>query len=488
MDTRRFFFLLTLASLLLGLNAVLPAAQASAPAAANYEISVSPQPGWILDSDLQGAELGHSVALAGDINADGFADLLIGAPKYGPEKEGAVFVFYGSASGLASIPDRTLMGVQKADRFGDAVASAGDVNHDGYADIIIGSPGYDGVEPDTGAIFVYHGSPSGVPDSPALTVTGQQKWGEFGNAVAGAGDVNGDTYMDVVVGENQFTNGQENEGSAYVFFGSPAGVITSTAWSYQSDQSGSLLGFSVAGAGDINHDGLDDILIGAPSFDNDQQHEGRAFAFYGRANGLAAAPDWFAEGNVNEAWLGYSVGTAGDVNGDGYADVLVGAPNLLNSLAGNGAVFAYLGSSNGLATSPVWTGMVNQDNALYGCQAGSAGDINQDGYDDILIGAYKYEADYQQDEGGAFIYYGGLTGVSSLRSWWATGDKADAWFGYSSGVAGDVNGDGYLDIVVGAPNFKLGTNPMGRALVFYGGERTFYYVNLPLVLDGIQAR
>jgi hypothetical protein len=249
-----------------------------------------------------------------------------------------------------------------------------------------------------------------------------------------------------------------------------------------------LLGASVATAGDINHDGLADILVGAPSFDNDQTREGRAFAFYGRTDGLAASPDWYAEGNVDEAWFGYAVGTAGDVNGDGYADVLVGAPNMLNSLAGNGSAFAYLGSSNGLETSPAWTGMVKQDNALYGCQVGPAGDINQDGFDDVLIGAYKYEADWQQDEGGAFIYFGGLAGVSTLRSWWATGDKADAWFGYSSGVAGDVNGDTYLDVIVGAPNFKLGTNPMGRALVFYGGERTFYRLSLPLVLDAAQAR
>ena len=430
MSKRRFFSVLVIAGLLLGLNAALPAVQASAPAATSAEIGVSPIPGWVLDSDMQGAELGHSVAIAGDLNADGYADILVGAPKYGPDKEGAVFVFYGSAGGLAPNPNKTLAGTQKAGRFGDSVAAAGDVNHDGYADVIIGAPGHDGVEPDVGAIFVYHGSSTGLADSPALTITGQQKWGEFGNAVAGAGDVNGDGFDDVIVGEHYFTNGQENEGAAHMFLGSSSGVVASPAWSYQSDQSGALLGAAVAGAGDINHDGRDDILVGAPSFDNDQSREGRAFAFYGRASGLPAAPDWTAEGDVDEAWFGYAVGTAGDVNGDGYADVLVGAPNMLNSLAGNGAAFAFLGSASGLATTPVWTGMVNQDNALYGCQVGPAGDINQDGFDDVLIGAYKYEADWQMDEGGAFIHFGGLTGVSSLRSWWATGDKADAWFGF----------------------------------------------------------
>jgi hypothetical protein len=489
MCTRRFFSLLMIASLLAGLNAALSAAEgsmsaasASAPAATSAEIGVSPQPGWILDSDLQGAELGHSVALAGDLNADGYADVLVGAPKYGAEKEGAVFVFYGTLDGLPANPDKILMGAYKAGRFGDSVASAGDVNHDGYADIIIGAPGYDGIEPDTGAILVYHGSASGLADSPALTVVGQQKWGEFGNAVAGAGDVNGDSFADVIAGEHYYTNGQVHEGRAHVFFGSPSGVITSTAWTYESDQSESRLGAAVAAAGDINHDGLDDIIIGAPSFNNDQSLEGRAFVFYSRTTGFGQAPDWFAEGNATEAWFGWSVGTAGDVNGDGYADVLIGAPNLLNSLAGNGAVFAYHGSSQGLGASPDWTGEVNQDNSFYGCQVGPAGDINQDGYDDILIGAFKYEAGSQQDEGGAFIHYGGLNGLSSLRSWWATGGKADAWFGYSASIAGDINGDSYLDVIVGAPTYKLGTNPMGRASVFYGGERIIYRNHLPLVL------
>jgi hypothetical protein len=261
MSTRRFFSLLMIASLLLGLNAAMPEAEASvsaasasvsaastrAPAATSAEIGVSPTPGWTLTSDLQGAELGHAVALAGDLNADGYGDVLVGAPKYGADKEGAVFVFYGSPAGLQANPDKTLMGTHKAGRFGDSVASAGDVNHDGYADIIIGAPGYDGIEPDTGAIFIYHGSASGLADSPALIVVGQQKWGEFGNAVAGAGDINGDNFTDVIAGEHYYTNGQPHEGRVHVFFGSPGGVVTSNTWTYESNQSESLLGAAVAG-------------------------------------------------------------------------------------------------------------------------------------------------------------------------------------------------------------------------------------------------
>ena len=162
------------------------------------------------------------------------------------------------------------------------------------------------------------------------------------------------------------------------------------------------------------------------------------------------------------------MGTAGDVNGDGYDDLVVGAPGYAYEPATLGSAFVYYGSKDGLPETESWRADSGQSTAFFGLSAGTAGDVDQDGYDDVIVGAYKYRAD-QPDEGGAFVYLGTPTGLRSYYSWWAVGDKADAWFGYSVSTAGDVDGDGSADVLVGAPNYRIDKDLMGRAYLYLGG-------------------
>ncbi len=153
-------------------------------------------------------------------------------------------------------------------------------------------------------------------------------------------------------------------------------------------------------------------VIGAPDFDHCFVDEGRAFVYLGSAAGLASSPAWTADGNQDSASFGVSVASAGDVNGDGYSDVIVGANDYDNGQTGEGRVFVYLGSAAGLAASPAWTAESNQAYSDFGYSVASAGDVNGDGYGDVIVGAYQFD-NAQSSEGRAFVYLGNHGG----RGW-----------------------------------------------------------------------
>jgi hypothetical protein len=427
-------------------------------------------PVWTAEGNQQNAFFGTSVATAGDVNGDGFADVIVGAPQYsnGQAFEGRAFVYDGSASGPAASPAWTAESDQGAALFGYPVATAGDVNGDGYADVIVGAIFYDNGQTDEGRTFVYLGSAAGLSASPAWTAESDQANAQFGYSAATAGDVNGDGYSDVIVGARFYDNGQTDEGRAFVYYGSASGPATGAAWTAESDQTGALLGFAVATAGDVNGDGYSDVIVGAPDFDNGETDEGRAFVYHGSAAGLATIPAWTADGSLANANFGVSVATAGDVNGDGYADVIVGAPSYNDGGAATGGrAFVYHGSAAGLATSPAWTAQTNLGNFNFGWSVSTAGDVNGDGYADVIVGASSYE-NGQTDEGKAFVYLGSSSGLATNAAWSAEGDQDGAEFGYSVATAGDVNGDGYSDVIVGAHFYSNPESLEGRAFVYHG--------------------
>lgn len=441
-------------------------------AEAVYPVTIDPLSStadWSYEPDQANTFLGESVASAGDVNGDGFGDVIVGAARFdGPDAdEGRVFVFYGSATGLSATPDWTEELDQAGARFGSRVASAGDVNGDGYDDVIIGADLYDNGTLNEGAAFVYFGSATGLSSSPDWTADSGQADSAFGFFVAGAGDVNNDGFDDVLVSAYQYDNGESNEGRVYLWFGSATGPSGSPDWTDEVDQVNALLGRSVAGVGDVDGDGFDDIAAGANEWDGGQSDEGGVFIYYGSGTGPSASPDVTLEPNQVTAYFGRSVAGAGDVNGDGFDDVIVGSPGYTNGQSAEGRAWVFHGSGAGLSSSASWTFEPDQAGASLGFSTAGVGDVNADGFDDVIVGAYLYD-NVEVNEGRAYLFLGSGGGLSVAADWTAEPDVADASFGSTVSAAGDVNGDGKADVLVAAQRYTDGQAQEGAVFAYYG--------------------
>ncbi|MDP7136710.1 MAG: integrin alpha, partial [Candidatus Poseidoniia archaeon] len=312
---------------------------------------------WSDQGETASDFFGRSVASAGDVNGDGYADVIVGAyfNDDGGNAAGEAYVYHGSSSGLSATPDWSDQGEASSDYdyFGYSVASAGDVNGDGYADVIVGAYGNDGAGSAAGEVYVYSFGVNAV-------LTAWEDWSDqgeaandyFGVSVASAGDVNGDGYADVIVGAYGNDGADSAAGEAYVYYGSASGLSATPDWSDQGEAEDDYFGFSVASAGDVNGDGYADVVVGALYNDGAGSNAGEAYVYHGSASGLSATPDWSDQGEAASDAFGVSVASAGDVNGDGYADVIVGANG--NDGAGSAAGEAYVYSGSGYAESGIF--------------------------------------------------------------------------------------------------------------------------------------
>jgi hypothetical protein len=464
---------------------------------AAYPITIDPlssSPDWQVESNQIGALMGCSVAGAGDVNVDGYSDVIIGAMHYsnGQFEEGAAFVYYGSASGLSSIPAWQVESNKADANFGISVADAGDVNGDGFDDVIVGAANYSNGQTFEGAAFVYHGSALGLSTTPSWQVESNQAQAVLGHSVASAGDVNGDGFSDVIVGASYYSSGQSFEGAAFVYYGSTIGLSTVAGWQVESNQVNGNMGFSVAGAGDVNGDGYSDVVVGASGY-NYGQNRGAAMVYHGSALGLSASAITTIVGSQLAGTLGRSISCAGDVNNDGYSDLIVGEFSYENGQIMEGAAFVYLGSSQGINPIAVWHVESNQSYALLGIAVAGAGDVNGDGYSDVIVGASYYDNGIYND-GIVFLYHGTGRGLSDTPAWQLQGGTAETYLGDAVACAGDVNGDGYSDVILGVWNYENGQTSEGAAFAFYGSthglstteDQTFDDFSLPIAyaLDG----
>jgi hypothetical protein len=362
-----------------------------------------------------------------DINGDGFADTIIGTSvpnDYHLPAE--VQVYLGSASGLGAMPT-TLDGPSALDTtFGAAAASAGDVNGDGFGDVVVGAPSCCGVYP--GAAYLFFGGPSGLSPQPVTLVSPKHE-SYYGWSVAGAGDVNGDGYADVVV--------LAPGAAAYLFLGGADGPRADPV------AFGSLEN-TLASAGDVNGDGFGDVLVGNYWANNGA---GQFSLFLGGANGLSASPITVASPTGGDGMFAQSLAGAGDINGDGLADIIVGAPGVIP------VVYLYYGSPSGVAMTPTAlpsqggpTDTLTSPHATeFGAAVASAGDVNGDGFADVLVGSPEVIA--------AYLYFGSANGITSAAR--PTTLSANGIGGDVSG-SGDVNGDGFSDVVLGSINYAYG--------------------------------
>jgi hypothetical protein len=235
-------------------------------------------------------------------------------------------------------------GEQSGARYGHAVATAGDVNGDGYSDIIVGARFQSGGEADEGRAYVYYGGPDTLSATSDEILEGGQADAHLGPVAIG--DLNGDGWMDTAWAAPDYDHPDDGDGKVFVAYGSDG--TQGEFWIAHGDQAGARFGASL-GMADVNGDGYADLLVGAPSYTNGQVAEGKVFVYLGSSSGLSfpgtpANADWSMESNIANARFGAAVRGAGDVDGDGYADMIVGAPGYNIT----GAAYLYCGSASGL--------------------------------------------------------------------------------------------------------------------------------------------
>ncbi|HEV8121332.1 MAG TPA: FG-GAP-like repeat-containing protein [Candidatus Polarisedimenticolia bacterium] len=375
----------------------------------------------------------------------------------------AIALFAGPRVGAASsITSRILIdpvGENFGDVFGSSVAWVGDVNGDGYDDLLIGAFHY----PETASVgqaYLYFGGPALDSVADLVIPAPAGGGGLFGASVASAGDFNGDGYPDFIIGAPQ----SSNEGKAFIYYGGPS-LDATPDLTLIGESTGSLtmFGASVATARDVNGDGFDDVIVGAPHYGRTSgEWDGRAYVFFGGAV-PDAVPDRVFSAVGSQDQMGTAVGSAGDMNGDGHPDLFASAPYNDTPVLNAGAIYVWFGGP-GFDTTPDLVLHGSGINERLSLTAANAGDVNADGFSD-LIGAEKDHV---------YVWFGGSS----------PNPVADLTFAgsYSSVAgAGDVNGDGIDDFAVGAPNDVSGG--LGRVSVYFGGSAVDTVEDLDYVGD-----
>ena len=376
-----------------------------------------------------------------DVNGDGLPDLAIASDNWTPLTTGSVgrlYLFHGAATGLPKAAATVLTGVSQDERFGQAFASAGDVNGDGFGDFMVTGWG-------ANKVYVYHGGPSGISLTPSVVLQ-RSDGGDsaFGFSLSSAGDVDGDGYGDVVIGAMFYLDSKTREGRAYVMRGGPHGLASTVATIIDSREPSSWFGSAAAGLGDVNADGYGDFAIGAKFGDT-----GHAYVFLGGPTGVPTAPAISITGSANSG-LGASIAGAGDVNGDGLADLIVGTEPIAIADA---SALVFLGNAKGVdVTAPVHLHPTGKGTA----RVAGAGDVDGDGFADVIVGAYAART--------IGLYTGSAVGVTPSRS--TIMSESANGFGYSLARLGDVDGDGLGDIVVGTSTSTIFES--GSAFVYSG--------------------
>ncbi|MCC7092316.1 MAG: FG-GAP repeat protein [Nitrosomonas sp.] len=474
--------------------------------------------GYRVDGALPYDAVGNSVSNAGDINGDGFDDVIIGTWKsnLNGTESGSSYVVFGTASGTVAEVDLTsldgsngfrLDGTGQFERLGASVSTAGDVNGDGLEDIIIGARLTDrsstsyGFSMGTGASYVVFGQSTGfnpvmdlsqLDGSNGFRLDGRSAINASGHIVSNAGDVNGDGFGDLIIGApDPFSYTPEDNarssGDAYVVFGKASGFSAALQLSSLTGVDGfrvegiggDHLGAAVSSAGDINGDGFDDVIISADGYYGDN-----SYVVFGNAAGFNASIDVLSLNGSNGFQLRgtqQSFNDAGDINGDGFDDLIAGNHVVFGKNSGFDAVVdvTALDGTNGFNFILPTTFFV----------ISGAGDVNADGFDDLIVGERFQGVDVNSQAGVSYLVYGKASGFGAtldLTNFDETlgirfeGVASNDFSGSAVSSAGDVNNDGFDDVIIGAPGADPHGEESGSSYIVLGGNSS---INEP-VLQG----
>jgi hypothetical protein len=369
-----------------------------------------------------GSLFGWGLAPAGDVNGDGFADLVVSERRGSPGGRidaGAAHVYLGSAAGIASAPSVTIEGVNANDLFGNSVAAAGDVNGDGWADVVVCASLGDAMGfVDVGTCSVFHGGRTTIASSPAAVLP-------FAFRAAGAGDVNGDRLSDLLLGNPSATiAGRTRAGAAYVLLGNATGITTTPQVALEGTFADDAFGYP-AGAGDVNGDGYSDVAVGASGADpGGRMNAGSISLFAGSSTGAASRTTTVLEGLVAGELFGIVLANAGDTNSDGYSDLIVGVSNA----ASTGRAFVFSGSALGYALAPR-TLLGENAGDRFGVSVAGIGDCNGDGSTDVVVGADRASPSGISNAGVASVFQGAAGGISTTALRTLTGANVGDLFG-----------------------------------------------------------